>query len=82
VCERHTNQQYFGDNFVSLVGLGFELSPLYLQRRHTSSPFCSGNSGDEGSQNFLVGWPGTLIFPIFASQQARITGVSYWHLAQ
>jgi hypothetical protein len=31
--------------------------------------------------NFFLVWPWTVILPISASQVARITGVSQWHLA-
>jgi hypothetical protein len=69
--------------FFFFVGLGFEFRALHLQNRclsHTSSPFCPGYFGDGVLQTLCLGWPCT-IFPISASQVARITGVSYWHPA-
>jgi hypothetical protein len=35
-----------------------------------------------GSLSLCPGWPGTGIFPISASQVARITGMSHWCLAR
>jgi hypothetical protein len=49
---------------------------------HTSSPFCSGYFGDRVSQTVCLGWPQTMILLISASQVAKITGVSHWHLAE
>jgi hypothetical protein len=34
------------------------------------------------SQTVCLGWPQTTSLPVSASQVARITGVSPWHLAQ
>jgi hypothetical protein len=36
---------------------------------------------DGVSQTICPGWPLTEIFLILASQEARITGMSHWHLA-
>jgi hypothetical protein len=40
--------------------------------------FCSGYFGDGGLKNYLLDWPKTAIFPISASQVARIIGMSHW----
>jgi hypothetical protein len=46
-----------------------------------SSPFCSGCFRDGLLYTICLGWPQTAIFPIPASQVARITSVSQWSLA-
>jgi hypothetical protein len=48
---------------------------------HTSSPFCSGYFGGGVLYNYLPGWPQTEILLISVSQEARIIGMSLWHLA-
>jgi hypothetical protein len=45
---------------------------------HTSSPFFSGYFGDRILRTICLGWPWTSIFPISASQVARITSVHHW----
>jgi hypothetical protein len=42
---------------------------------HTSSPFCSGYFGDEGSWTICRGWPQTAILLISDSQVGRIISV-------
>jgi hypothetical protein len=46
---------------------------------HTSGPLCSGYFGV--SQTICSDWPQTEILLVSASQVARITGMSHWHLA-
>jgi hypothetical protein len=71
--------------FSVLIGLGFELKALHLQKRHsslshTSSPFCSGYFGDEFSKTICPGCPQIAIFPFPDSQVAKIMRVNHWHL--
>jgi hypothetical protein len=68
------------------VGLGFELrvstckaGMLPLESLYQS--ISVGHFGDGFSQNIYPGWSQTLILLISASQVARITGMSHWHLA-
>jgi hypothetical protein len=49
---------------------------------YTSSPFCSGYFGDGNFANYISGLALNCDLPISASQVARITGVSHWHLAK
>jgi hypothetical protein len=60
-----------------LVELGFELKETLFCLKHASSPFCSSYFGDGVLRSIFLGWPGTSILPISASQVARITGVSH-----
>jgi hypothetical protein len=46
---------------------------------HTYSPFCSGYSEDGGLLNYLSNLAQSVILPILASQEARITGISHWY---
>jgi hypothetical protein len=53
-----------------LVGLGFKLRVYY-----------SGYFEEEVYQTTFLGWPQISVLLISASQVARITCVSLWHLA-
>jgi hypothetical protein len=62
---------------------GFTLAKQVLYRlSHTSSPFCSCYFRDGVSWTICLGWPGTVILHILASQVDRIAGVSHWHLTR
>jgi hypothetical protein len=60
---------------------------LHLQSRHSTTlatslvHFAMLILETVSTQTICLGWPQTLILPISASQVARITGMSYQHLA-
>jgi hypothetical protein len=67
-------------------GLGFELRASRLQSRCCTTwatppvHFALVLLEMGVSWTIFLGWPQTEILPILASQVARITGVSHWHL--
>jgi hypothetical protein len=70
---------FFDGTGVWTEGLALTKQTLYCLS-HISNLFCCVYFGDGVSWTVWQGWPPAGTLPISASQVARITGMSHWHL--